>query len=55
MRVICTIERTPCTILDDFPNESTPGTAKRKRVKNKRRGRKLINSSVQWDEAAVIR
>lgn len=30
MHVICTIERTPCTILDDFPTESTPGTAKRK-------------------------
>lgn len=35
MRVICTIERTPCTILDDFPTECTPGTAKRKRESQK--------------------
>lgn len=38
MRVICTIERTPSTILDDFQTESTPGSAKRKRVSKTREG-----------------
>jgi len=40
MHVICTIERTPCTILDDFPTESTPGTAKRKGSQKQEKGQK---------------